>query len=333
MRVPVASIFVLGIGSGIAALACAEATPGSPLAINQGTATGTAPMGGGGMAPTVVAGAGTAPTTVPPTAVASGAGAAATPTGAATGTATGVVVGAAGAAATPTGVVGMAGAAATGTTTGVATGTTTGVTTTGTTGTTTGTTTGVITSTGTTTGTTTGTATGGGAMTGNADFPLVVAAYAYDDGSSTATISITEGSVCLSGTAVDTTADYTYWGAGIGLQLAEGEGTLTPFNADAEGITSVAFTVSGNVGFALRVGVNTVSLETGAIRSGSAEGDITSTGNFTVAFADLAIPEWESTGAGDPLDTTDINSVQFQTVSENGADNAYDFCIENVTFQ
>lgn len=235
-----------------------------------------------------------------------------------------------------------------------------------------------VTSTGGTAGTTTTATTTGGGTTGvmtrpcdNLDpssleadvsqVPGSSATYTYGDAVSTRCVeAAAPNNLCLYGVGADSDDGngdmYAYWGAGLGIQLAEAEtdGTvIAPWDATALGITAVQFTITGATQTApIRFGMGMVNQTFGEgdaavtipfqdqpyVNGVDSENDITVDGTYTVQFDNLFLPEWTSYLSmcnGVPycaFNAAMIHSMQFQVVTVPGRTSPYDFCVSSITW-
>jgi hypothetical protein len=179
-----------------------------------------------------------------------------------------------------------------------------------------------------------------------ADFLGVRNMYFYGDGVTTACVTHNRDEVCIEGNAPlssDGVDEFKYWGAGLGMYLA----TSTPFDAVAQGIEKVRFSVTNVTGRAVRIAITQVpdpnvaddalNYQNNAfVFGGSEKNDVASDTIVTAALTDFALPNWthfEDTETGEPsvgqvLNATQLASLQVQLV--NGLEDearAYTYCI------
>lgn len=184
--------------------------------------------------------------------------------------------------------------------------------------------------------------------------------YGYGDDTTslckTAEDPVAPGAVCVEGNALDAGTEFTNWGAGIGLLLAETDEAgvvVAPWDATALGIVGMRFTVAGFEGTRpVRVGITQVNdpaittpadnYEANGFLWGGSSPDSIANGVINIAFADFTLPSWSATNlerglgadlpeGGDVLDPAKIHSVQLQVASDPGDDpEKYKFCVSGV---
>jgi hypothetical protein len=119
------------------------------------------------------------------------------------------------------------------------------------------------------------------------------------------------------------------WGGGIGLNLNETggeESVKSSFNASAAGITGFKFDLSGDVGGAtVRFKAVPTGVTTDFCKTVTAEFP----GTVSVNLADILSECWADGGI--PVDTTAIESLQWQIVTDNKAPHTVaNFCVSNL---
>ncbi len=179
-------------------------------------------------------------------------------------------------------------------------------------------------------------------------FPRVQQIYTFGDSLTTACLHVTSTQVCLYGTAAEAGADYSNWGAGVGLQLVSGEDPAEVFDATSLGIAGVGFNlVSAESDLDVRLMAtmaNDPEIPVGSsnfeenpfIWGGSSAYDIRLDGEYYVALETLTLPEWtnldpdeSSTWMGDSIDLRRLHSLQFQIVTRQEYSAEYAFCVSN----
>lgn len=163
-----------------------------------------------------------------------------------------------------------------------------------------------------------------------AQVPAAQGVYSYGDGVTTACLtSPGANQVCLDGLGALAGDNYENYGAGIGIQLAVTDPAEEPWNATADGVVGVRFSITGPSSSApVRVGVTMVGLtDNGFVTN---ENGITAAGEQTLMFADLVQPSWST--LTDTFDATQIHSLQFQLVTAQTATRPYDFCVSAITW-
>jgi hypothetical protein len=144
--------------------------------------------------------------------------------------------------------------------------------------------------------------------------------YSYSDsGGSMVTDVFSEGSACINGTAgmvMDDDYASTY-GAGMGFNFAD----ESPWNATAQGVTSVGFNISALPDTDVRVIFTTAAGDHCSV--------LTAAGAQTVTFASTTLDCWEAGGAAP--DAAGIISIKWQVVTDAEAAHPFDFCITELT--
>jgi hypothetical protein len=174
--------------------------------------------------------------------------------------------------------------------------------------------------------------------------PYASGVSSFGDDVSTRCLTSSENRMCLYGVAADAGTDYENWGAGMALRLAETDDTeevIAPFNAAAEGIFGVRFTLSGadTLSHGLRAGMTMVDQDglpfeiNAYVVDGSWTGDFKTDGVVSFSFDTLGMPEWTDKDIlkdGRDFDPTQIHSLRFQAVTQPYGSYAYNFCISNI---
>ena len=153
------------------------------------------------------------------------------------------------------------------------------------------------------------------------------------------------GELCFDGIAAAENADYSAWGAGLGLEVCTFPSDLTWLPVELQnaatpnqmysaascptlltGVNSVTFTVSGTIG-TMRV----------AYVTSNAASDvapffvISSPGTYTVTAGQTQVPaDWGVPNAGE-TGNPDIYALHWQVASQPGSDTSFGFCISNVS--
>ncbi|HEY6726688.1 MAG TPA: hypothetical protein VI197_21790 [Polyangiaceae bacterium] len=163
-----------------------------------------------------------------------------------------------------------------------------------------------------------------------AQVPAAQGVYSYGDGVTTACLSSPAANqVCLEGLGALAGDMYENYGAGLGIQLAVTDPAEEAWDATADGVVGVKFSIVGpSTSAPVRVGVTMVGLtDNGFVTN---EGGITAPGEQTLLFADLVQPSWSM--VEEAFDATKIHSLQFQLVTAQAATRPYDFCVSGITW-
>ena len=152
-----------------------------------------------------------------------------------------------------------------------------------------------------------------------------------DDGGSTISLSAVGSSLCVSGSVAKVpdcpTGDclVDYWGALLGLSLAEAEaGAPRPYDAAAAGVKGFAFTITGPmIPPAIRFSAQEV---------GSPENHCTDvgSGDSSVPFSSLARECWSPQASLWSLDESRLDDLRWFITTDSNASHPFDFCIENL---
>lgn len=181
------------------------------------------------------------------------------------------------------------------------------------------------------------------------DFPGVRNIYFYGDGVTTGCVTQNRGQVCIEGNAPvssDGTDDFKNWGMGLGMYLA----TSVPFDAAAQGIEKVRFSLTNVVGRSVRIAITQTAdpnitddglnyQNNAFVYGGSEINDVASDMVVTAAFTDFALPPWthfvhsgsSESAVGQLLDATQLASLQVQIVNGLGEPaQMYSYCVSDV---
>lgn len=164
-----------------------------------------------------------------------------------------------------------------------------------------------------------------------AQIPASQGVYAYGDMATTACVeSPAVQQVCLFGEGAVAGEDFANWGAGVGILLATTEPSEVGWNATADGVVAVKFSITGtSSNVPVRAGITVVGL-TDYGYTDNPDG-ITTDAEYTINFADLVQPPWAEATVTDPFDPTNIHSLQFQVVTAQSV-RPYHFCVSNITW-
>jgi hypothetical protein len=163
-----------------------------------------------------------------------------------------------------------------------------------------------------------------------AQVPAAQGIYSYGDGMTTACLtSPAANQVCLDGLGAMAGDNYENYGAGIGIQLAVTDPAEVPWDATADGVVGVKFSIMGtSTNAPVRVGVTMAGLtDNGFVTN---ESGITADGEQTLMFAELEQPSWSM--VTDVFDATKIHSLQFQVVTAQTATRPYNLCVTGITW-
>lgn len=163
-----------------------------------------------------------------------------------------------------------------------------------------------------------------------AQVPAAQGVYSYGDGVTTACLSSPAANqVCLEGLGALAGDNYENYGAGVGIQLAVTDPAEVPWDATADGVVGVKFSIAGpSTNAPVRVGVTMVGLTNNGFVTN--ESGITAPGEQTLLFADLTQPSWSTIET--EFDATKIHSLQFQVVTAQAATRPYSFCVSGITW-
>lgn len=182
-----------------------------------------------------------------------------------------------------------------------------------------------------------------------ADFPGVRNIYFYGDGVTTACVTQNRGQICIEGNAPvssDGVDEFKNWGMGLGMYLA----TSVPFDAAAQGIAKVRFSLTNVVGRSVRIALtqtpdpnitdDSLNYQNNAfVYGGSEVNDVASDMVVTAALGDFALPPWthvsdpstSELAVGQVLNPAQLASLQVQIVNGLGEPaKMYSYCVSDV---